>query len=240
MNDPRETPASDDAVPSTDIDELASRLLDRDIDASDVPSALRDDVLRRQETFARQRRALAASTESISPATLERSIGHALSALRRQRAARRPGAVGIAAAAASVLVLAGLGLTRVGSDEPMDFADGGASVMISSEAAANDVAKMEPSAAAVPSLALTPDDPIIEFDSEEELRALADTWPVEESTQDSEQQTTVASCLNEPTVRLLTRDARFRGQPVEIYRADTGDITVYAQSDCAVLLRLGA
>lgn len=243
MNDPRETPANDSAVPSTDVDELASRLLDGDIVASDVPAELRDDVTRRQEVFARQRRVLGDLTGSASSATIERSLDRALSAYRRQRALRRPRTIGVAAAAASILVLAGLGLTRVGSDEPMSFAEAGASVMIASDTvatSANDAAKMDQSAMAAPSLALTPDDPLVEFDSAEELRALTDTWPVEESTPESSQETTVAPCLDDPTARLLTRNARFRGQPVEIYRTDTGDITVYAQSDCAVLLRLGA
>lgn len=243
MNDPRETPANDGVIPSTDVDELASRLLDGDIGASDVPSSLRDDVTRRKETFARQRDVLGEITGSISPATIDRSVDRALSAYRRQRAVRRPRTVGVAAAAASILVLAGLGLTRVGSDETMIVADDQASVMITSDTAATgtkDAATMSQSAEATPSPALTPDDPIVEFDSADELRSLAETWSVEEFTRESSQQTTVTPCLSEPTTRLLTRNARFRGQPVEIYRADTGDITVYAQSDCAVLLRLGA
>lgn len=243
MNDPREKPANDGAIPSTDVDELASRLLDGDIVASDVPSSLRDDVTRRMKTFARQRDVLGEITGSISPATIDRSVDRALSAYRRQRAVRRPRIIGVAAAAASILVLAGLGLTRVGSDEPMSFAEAGASVMIASDtvaASANDAAKMDRPAQATPSLALTQDAPIIEFDSADELRSLAETWSMEELTRESSQQTTVTPCLSEPTARLVTRNARFRGQPVEIYRADTGDITVHAQSDCAVLLRLGA
>lgn len=243
MTDPRATPANDSAFPSSDVDELASRLLDGDIVASDVPPALRDDVTRRQETFARQRRILGDISGSISSATIDRSLDRALSAYRRQRALRRPRVLGVAAAAASILVLAGLGLTRLTSEEPMRFAEAGASVMIASDttaASVNDAAKMDQSAVPAPSLALTPDDPLVEFDSAEELRALADTWSVDEFTQENTQSTTLAPCLSEPTARLLTRNARFRGQPAEIYRTDTGDITVYAQSDCAVLLRLGA
>lgn len=249
MNDSRDTPANDTNVPSTDVDELASRLLDGDIAVADVPPELRDDVTRRRETFARHRLALGDIAESASLETIERSVDRALTAYRRQRLVHRPRSVGVAAAAASILVLAGLGLTRIGSDESLTVADGGAAVMIASDTASpsvNDAAKMEqPASAAAPSLALTPDETIVEFESEEELRALSDTWSVEEMLLDNPQpdvssQSEVTPCSTEPTTRLLTRNARFRGLPVEIYRAGTGEIIVYAQSDCSVLLRLGA
>lgn len=249
MNDPRDALANNATEPSTDVDEFASRLLDGDIVMADVPPALRDDVTRRRETFARQRLALGDITGSASQDTIERSVDRALTAYRRQRMVRRPRVIGVAAAAASILVLAGLGFTRIGSDEPLTVADGGAAVMVASDTVSPSVSeatKMDPlAAAAAPSLALSPEDTIVEFESADELRVLVDGWSVDVMRQefpheDTSSQSMSAPCSSEPTAQLLTRNARFRGQPVEIYRADTGDIIVYAQTDCAVLLRLGA
>lgn len=246
MSDPRDTPANDASLSSTDVDEMASRLLDGNITVADIPAALRDDVIRRRDAFGRQRQALSDITESRSHidtnGLVDASVDRAVAAYRRQRALRRPRTIGVAAAAASVLVLAGMGLTRVGSDEPMDFAGGEAAVMVASDSVVtslSDAAKVEQSSAE-PSLAPAPDEAIVEFGSAEELRTFSEAWTPDEPRQESSLESTVAPCQTDPAVRLLTRNARFRGRPVEIYRADTGDIIVYAQSDCSVLLRLGA
>lgn len=247
MNDPRDRSSTNGSVPSPgdSVDEWASRLLDGDIVATDVPPALRGDVARRMETFSRQRHALAEIDGLASDTALERAVDRGLAAHRRQQFVRRPRAFGVAAAAASVLVLAGLGLTRVGSDEPVDLADGEAAVMSAADAstpmAYSDAPKMEQATTvAEPSLALTPDESIVAFESEEELRTLSETWSFDALTRESSQQTEAVPCLSEPMIRLVTRNALFRGQPVEVYLADSGDIIVYALSDCSVLLRLGA
>lgn len=239
MTDPFPTDSSSND--SQRIDELASRLLDGDIAESEVPAHLRTAVNFRRETFARQRRVLG----NVDRAVAQQAIDRAVTAHRAQRRRR---STGILAAAAAVLTLAGVGFTRLATNEPSDLSavENAATVMIapaetadsatqdgadsSVDAAADAVASAEPYATA----------DVIDIESLEELETLSASWPMDEMAKQSAEQTSDAVCIDDEAQRLITRRARYRGEPVEIYLADNGEISVYAQSDCSLVVRLGS
>ncbi|MFM8381607.1 MAG: hypothetical protein ACKOA6_06365 [Actinomycetota bacterium] len=231
-------PSSND---SERIDDLASRLLDDDIAESEVPAHLRTAVNFRREAFARQRRVLGDVDREVAQHAIDRAVA-------AHRAQRRRRSTGVLAAAAAVLTLTGVGFTRLASNEPNDLSaiESGAAVMIapaetadsstrdgadsSVDAATDAVASAEPYATA----------DVIDIGSLEELETLSASWPMDEMAKQSAEQTSDAVCIEDEAQRLLTRRARYRGEPVEIYLADTGEISVYAQSDCSLVVRLGS
>lgn len=248
MNDDHDDPTSAEMATFSD-DELASRLLDGDISTDEVPDSRRAAVVRRMETFARLRRELSRIELVPSAGDVDQVIDRALAIHRRQRVLRRPRSFGIAAAAASILVVAGLGFTRIASNDPADVvADGGAALMSAPKAADSEPAAATVDEAAgdeaagdavVPSLAMTPDGAVIEFDSAEELRTIADSWSVDALVQETARESSVSRCPTEKTTRVVTANARYQGQVVEIHLADDGRITVLVQADCSIALQLG-
>lgn len=223
------------------IDELASRRLDGDITESEVPAELRSAVNLRTEAFARQRRILGNVERVIAPETIDRAVA-------AHRGQRRRRSTGTMAAAAAVLILAGVGFTRLAANEPSDLSavENGAAVMIapaeSADSATRDGAD---SSVTVAADATTSAEPyaaadVIDIESVEELETLSASWPMEDMAKQTAEQTSDAICVDDETQRLITRRARYRGELVEIYLTDNGVISVYAQSDCSLVVRLGA
>lgn len=222
------------------IDELASRRLDGDITESEVPAELRSAVNLRTEAFARQRRMLGSVERVIAPETINRAVA----AHRGQRRRRSTGTV---AAAAAVLILAGVGFTRLAANEPSDLSavENGAAVMIapaeSADLATRDGADSSVTVAADATTSAEPSAAdVIDIESVEELETLSASWPMDDMAKQTAEQTSDAICVEDETQRLITRRARYRGEPVEIYLTDNGVISVYAQSDCSLVVRLGA
>lgn len=223
------------------IDELASRRLDGDIPESEVPADVRAAVNLRTEAFARQRLMLGNVDRVISPEAIERAVA-------AHRVRRRRRSTGTMAAAAAVLVLAGVGLTRLAANEPSDLSavESEAAVMIapaeSADSATRDGADASVTVAADASTSAEPyaAADVIDIESVEELETLSANWPMDEMAKQTAEQTSDAICVEDETQRLITRRARYRGEPVEIYLTDNGVISVYAQSDCSLVVRLGA
>ena len=234
---PTDPPSND----SERIDDLASRLLDGDIAESEVPSHLRAAVDLRKEAFARQRRVLGDIDRAVAQRVIDRAVAS-------HRAQRRRRSSGIVAAAAAVLILAGVGFTRLAANEPSDLSavENGAAVMIapaeSAEAETEDGVDSSVTLAADAVVSAEPFSTadVIDIESLEELETLSASWPMDEMVKQSAEQTSDAICIEDETQRLITRRARFRGEPVEIYLADNGEISVYAQSDCSLVVRLGS
>lgn len=223
------------------IDELASRLLDGDISESEVPEPLRTAVNLRSEAFARQRHLLGNFDREVAQHAIDRAVA-------AHRAQRRRRSSGILAAAAAVLILAGVGFTRLAANEPrgLSAVENGTAVMIapaeSVDSATGDGADSSVTAAAD---AVTSAEPyatadVIDIESIEELETLSASWPTDEMAKGTAEQTSDAICIEDEAQRLITRRARYRGEPVEIYLADNGEISVYAQSDCSLVVRLGS
>lgn len=225
------------------IDELASRLLDGDVSESEVPEQLKAAVTERMEAFARQRRVLGRLDRVVPREAIDRAVA----AHRRQRGRR---STGIVAAAAAVLILAGVGFTRLAVNEPNDLSaeENGVAVMIApaspgsadSETRTGVDSSTEAAADAAASVEVPGDADVIDIGSLEELETLSANWPMDEMAKQSAKQTSDAICVEDDSQRLLTRRARYRGEPVEIYLADDGVISVYAQADCSLVARLGA
>lgn len=232
---PTDPPSND----SERIDELASRLLDGDIAESEVPTHLRTAVDLRREAFARQRRVLGDVDRAVAQHAIDRAVAS-------HRAQRRRRSSGVLAAAAAVLILAGVGFTRLAANEPRDLsaAENGAAVMIAPAESADSATRDGVDSSVAPD-AVTSAEPyatadVIDIESLEELETLSASWPMEEMARQSADQTADAICIDDEAQRLITRRARFRGEPVEIYLADNGEISVYAQSDCSLVVRLGS
>jgi hypothetical protein len=85
---------------------------------------------------------------------------------------------------------------------------------------------------------------IFDIQSIKELEQLSNSWPIEEMAQESAQENSSKVCITASDHRLITRRARFKGVPAEIYQITTGtsmtaiSLIVYAQDDCRLLARL--
>ncbi|MDP4713734.1 MAG: hypothetical protein NWQ68_03365, partial [Ilumatobacteraceae bacterium] len=108
------------------IDELASRLVDRDIDLADIPSELRVVVESRAARFVTNRQQLLTSLPQADGSTIDRAINEAINeALRNnqiqavsQVKSRKFGVyIGALAAAAAVVAIIGVATTQSGSSD---------------------------------------------------------------------------------------------------------------------------
>lgn len=268
MNDPLNPDKLNDwsvnGDPVSEIDYLASRLVDGEITVNEVPETLQVSVQARASQFSRHRQTMLVfgSPESEMPIT------RALTAHRRQRMRRTSRSASLVAAAASFLVLSGLVIAQFGNgDDTADVMSASPDMALAitpEESAAldnQDSQLTQKSDSAVDDSGLnaysmdepsndgelnTDDgsDEFFDIQSVEELEQLSASWPIEELAQESAQENSPEMCVTASDHRLITRRARFKGVPAEIYQVSTGTtmtaigLIVYAQDDCRLLARL--
>ena len=143
------------------IDELASRLVDRDIDLADIPSELRVVVESRAARFVTNRQQLLTSLPQADGSTIDRAINEAINeALRNnqiqavsQVKSRKFGVyIGALAAAAAVGAIIGVATTQSGSSDE-SVSDMAVASKISPEEAAVPMASEAPAEMAADSFA---------------------------------------------------------------------------------------
>lgn len=259
MNDPHNPSISNDPVVLNNVDDLASRLVDGLVTEHDIPDPLRIAVLARAELFNRHRQSLLQTKSTID----DEIVNRALTTYYPGRSRRIPRLISIAAAAVALFVVSGVIITQFGSGESFNLtsSDSEMALTISSADAAGDQ-NPDPMASAKTESAAKDFSPapydraqpvttidaspsimngeVIEIESVTELQELAKSWPTEELARESALDQSTTTCITDGTQRLITRRARFQGTLVEIYSIPSGGLSVYAQSDCALVARLSS
>ena len=225
------------------IDELASRLVDRDIDLADIPSELRTAVESRAAQFVTNRQQLLTSLPQADGSTIDRALNEALRSSRTQPVvrvkSRRFGVyIGSLAAAAVVVAVVGVAVTQSGSSDE-SVSDMAVAAKISPEVAAAPMASEAPAEMSAASFAPMAADSALSgakasliIDGTDELQDLVSEWSVEGFVVP---QRTVALCddLLRPAIDV---EVTFAGEPAEIHFTPQDGVIVYRISDCSVII----
>ena len=229
------------------IDELASRLVDRDIDLADIPSELRVVVESRAARFVTNRQQLLTSLPQADGSTIDRAINEAINeALRNnqiqavsQVKSRKFGVyIGALAAAAAVVAIIGVATTQSGSSDE-SVSDMAVASKISPEEAAVPMASEAPAEMAADSFAPMAADSTLSgakasfiINDTNELQDLVSQWSVEGFVipQKSEQ------LCDDPLRPAIDIGATFAGEPAEIHFTPQDGVFVYRVSDCSVII----
>ena len=221
------------------IDELASRLVDRDIDLADIPSELRVVVESRAARFVTNRQQLLTSLPQADGSTIDRAINEAINeALRNnqiqavsQVKSRKFGVyIGALAAAAAVVAIIGVATTQSGSSDE-SVSDMAVASKISPEEAAVPMAS-EATAEMAADSTLSGAKASFIINDTNELQDLVSQWSVEGFVipQKSEQ------LCDDPLRPAIDIEATFAGEPAEIHFTPQDGVFVYRVSDCSVII----
>ena len=223
------------------LDDLASRLLDRDIEFADVPADLRSAVQTRADEFGKLRSTLLL-TDDVDGEAFDRAVTRAIESPTSSR--RRTVVLGVAAAAVTLVVALGVLATsrddnRDGRD---DFAEApNASVAVEANPTPAAEAKSQSDLAAVSdSVLATPmESPSVagSIGGADNATMIADMVALEAIV--NEWWTTPPSLSDQPVScalavgwRLVSGSFSFADQPVEIHYSD-GGVDVFSLPDCA-------
>ena len=225
------------------IDELASRLVDRDIDLADIPSELRAAVESRAAQFSTNRQQLLTSLPQADGSTIDRAINVALRNSRSQPVVRAKSRkfgvyIGALAAAAAVVAVVGVAVTQSGSSDE-SVSDMAVTAKISPEVAAAPMASEAPAEMSAASFAPMAADSALSgaktsliISTTDELQDLMSEWSVEGFVVP---QRTMALC--DDSLRPATDiEVTFAGEPAEIHFTPQDGVIVYRISDCSVII----
>ena len=224
------------------IDELASRLVDRDIDLADVPSDFRAVVESRAAQFVTNREQLLTSLPHADGAAIDRSINDALRGSRTQPVVRAKSRkfgvyIGSLAAAAVVVAVVGVAVTQSGSSDE-SVSDMAVAAKISPEVAAAPMASEAPAEMSAASFAPMAADSALSgakasliIDGTDELQDLVSEWSVEGFVVP---QRTVALC-GDPLRPAIDVEVTFAGEPAEIHFSIADGIVVYRTDTCDMM-----
>ena len=223
------------------IDELASRLVDRDIDLADIPSELRTAVESRAAQFVTNRQQLLTSLPQADGSAIDRSINDALRGSRTQpvvRAKSRKFGVYIGSlAAAAVVAVVGVAVTQSGSSDE-SVSDMAVAAKISPEVEAAPMASEAPAEMSAASFAPMAADSALSgakasliIDGTDELQDLVSEWSVEGFVVP---QRTVALC-GDPLRPAIDVEVTFAGEPAEIHFSIADGIVVYRTDTCDMM-----
>ena len=225
------------------IDELASRLVDRDIDLADVPTELRVAVESRAAQFSTNRQQLLTSLPQADGSMIDSAINVALRSSRSQPVVRAKSRkfgvyIGALAAAAAVVAVVGVAVTQSGSSDE-SVSDMAVTAKISPEVAAAPMASEAPAEMSAASFAPMAADSTLSgaktsliISTTDELQDLMSEWSVEGFVVP---QKTVALC--DDSLRPATDiEVTFAGEPAEIHFTPQDGVIVYRISDCSVII----
>ena len=274
MNDPHNPSLPEDSSILDDVDDFASGFVDGLVTVDDLPDSIRSSVLARAAVFDRQRQSLLRTDREFALERRQASDGQrddvdqndidrAIAAYRRQQRQRLPRSIGLVAAAASFLILSGLVIAQVGSDDSPNImteaADMALALSPAEESNATDSNRMSSAQteSAVDDSALATydgaqtlesddltasalDSEIIDIQSIAELQDFSESASMNLLAEQSVQDKSNQLCVTDETLRLITRRARFQGTLVEIYQSPTNGLRVYSQIDCRLIAQLGS
>ena len=224
------------------IDELASQLVDRDIDLADIPSELRTAVESRAAQFVTNRQQLLTSLPQADGSTIDRALNEALRSSRTQPVVRAKSRkfgvyIGSLAAAAVVVAVVGVAVTQSGSSDE-SVSDMAVAAKISPEVAAAPMASEAPAEMSAASFAPMAADSALSgakasliIDGTDELQDLVSEWSVEGFVVP---QRTVALC-GDPLRPAIDVEVTFAGEPAEIHFSIADGIVVYRTDTCDMM-----
>jgi hypothetical protein len=225
-----------------DIDELASRFVDRDIDLAGIPAELRAAVEARAAQFVTNREQLLTSLPNADGSTIDRAVNEALRSNRTQSVthtrSRKFGVyIGSLAAAAAVVAIVGVAVTQSGSSDE-SVSDMAVAAKISPEVAAAPMASEAPADLAAESFSSMAADSAISgakasliINDTSELQDLVSEWSVEGFVipQKSE-----ALC-DDPLRPAIDVEVTFAGEPAEVHFSIADGIVVYQTDTCDMM-----
>ena len=233
---------SNDPTNNTDnnitIDELASRLIDRDIEMSEVPHELRTTVNARAAEFGTNRQQLLAALPRVDGSTIDDAVQRAVIAGKTQSKPRRLGMyVASLAAAAAVVAIVGVAVTQSGSSD-QSVSDMAFSTKISPDVASAEESAGTPADMTADSFAPMAADSTLSgakasyiINDINELQDLVSEWSVEGSVVP---QKTEPLC-DDPLRPAIDIETTFAGEPAEIHFSIADGIVVYRTDDCDML-----
>ena len=233
---------SNDPTNNTDdnitIDELASRLIDRDIEISEVPHELRITVNARAAEFGTNRQQLLAALPHVDDSTIDDAVQRAVIAGKTQSKPRRLGMyVASLAAAAAVVAVVGVAVTQSGSSD-QSVSDMAFSAKISPEVASAEESAGAPADVTADSFAPIAADSTLSgakasyiINDINELQDLVSEWSVEGSVVP---QKTEPLC-DDPLRPAIDIETTFAGEPAEIHFSLADGIVVYRTDNCDML-----
>ena len=224
------------------IDELASRFVDRDIDLAGIPAELRAAVEARAAQFVTNREQLLTSLPNADGSTIDRAVNEALRSNRTQSVthtrSRKFGVyIGSLAAAAAVVAIVGVAVTQSGSSDE-SVSDMAVAAKISPEVAAAPMASEAPADLAAESFSSMAADSAISgakasliINDTSELQDLVSEWSVEGFVipQKSE-----ALC-DDPLRPAIDVEVTFAGEPAEVHFSIADGIVVYQTDTCDMM-----
>ena len=233
---------SNDPTNNTDnnitIDELASRLIDRDIEMSEVPHELRITVNARAAEFGTNRQQLLAALPHVDGSTIDDAVQRAVIAGKTQSKPRRLGMyVASLAAAAAVVAIVGVAVTQSGSSD-QSVSDMAFSAKMSPEVVAAPESAGAPADMTADSFAPMAADSTLSgaktsyiINDINELQDLVSEWSVEGSVVP---QKTEPLC-DDPLRPAIDIETTFAGEPAEIHFSIADGIVVYRTDNCDMM-----
>ena len=234
---------SNDPTNNTDdnitIDELASRLIDRDIEISEVPHELRTTVNARAAEFGTNRQQLLAALPHVDGSTIDDAVQRAVIAGKTQSKPRRLGMyVASLAAAAAVVAVVGVAVTQSGSSD-QSVSDMAFSAKISPEVAAAPESAGAPADMTADSFApMAADSAVVGAKASyiindiNELQDLVSEWSVEGFVVPQKAE----PLCDDPLRPAADVEVTFAGETAEIHFSQPDGVVVYRLSDCLVIV----
>ena len=234
---------SNDPTNNTDnnitIDELASRLIDRDIEMSEVPHELRTTVNARAAEFDTNRQQLLAALPHVDGSTIDDAVQRAVIAGKTQSKPRRLGMyVASLAAAAAVVAVVGVAVTQSGSSD-QSVSDMAFSAKISPEVAAAPESAGAPADMTADSFAPMAADSTLSgaktsyiINDINELQDLVSEWSVEGFVVPQKAE----PLCDDPLRPAADVEVTFAGETAEIHFSQPDGVVVYRLSDCLVIV----
>lgn len=225
-----------------DIDELASRLIDHDIELSEIPHELRAAVDARAIQFGDNRQQLLASipladTSSINDAIQRAAVAGKAQSTTQSKHRRLSMYVASLAAAAAVVAVVGIAVTRSGSSD-QSVAEIAATAKIAPEAFSAPLASEAPAdMTAASSAPMAADSALVGAKSSyiindiNELQDLVSEWSVEGFVVP---QKTEPLC-GDPLLPAIDIEVTFAGDPAEIHFSVRDGIVVYRLDTCDMM-----
>ena len=239
-------PTNDFELNNLDIDELASRLIDHDIELSEIPHELRAAVDARAVQFDDNRQQLLSSIPLADSSTINAAIQRAAAEGRTQSTTqskhrRLSMYVASLAAAAAVVAIIGVAVTQSGSSD-QSVAEIAATAKIApeemaapmaSEATADMSANSFAPMAADSGVAETASwgSPLVINDTNE-LQDLISAWTVEGFVVPQKN----APLCDDPLRPAVDVEVTFAGETAEIHFTQPNGVVVYRLSDCLVIV----
>jgi hypothetical protein len=239
-------PTNDLDMNNLDIDELASRLIDHDIELSEIPHELRAAIDARAIQFGDNRQQLLASIPLADSSTINDAIQRAAVAGKAQSTTQSKHRkltlyVASLAAAAAVVAVVGIAVTQSGSSD-QSVAEIAATAKIApdvmaapmpseapAEMSANSSAPMAADSALAGSAAWAES---LDVKDASDLQALVNAWSVEGFVVPQK----TAPLCGDPVRPAVDVEVTFAGETAEIHFNQPDGVMVYRLSDCLVIV----